>query len=136
MKNDLLMRFILGGGAVMVSYLIIVISPWAILGGIFAAFPAVMITAVLMAGITKGTKNAANIANGSIYGMIGGVICAATVWVVLNVSHIWTLSMILGLLVWLGSSLMISSFRDRFNGVRIRRGRIITIYESWLRHDK
>ena len=43
--KDLIIRFVLGGAAVMLSYLVTVISPWEILAGIFAAFPAVMITA-------------------------------------------------------------------------------------------
>jgi uncharacterized membrane protein (GlpM family) len=118
MYKDLLIRFILGGAAVMVSYLITVISPWKILAGIFAAFPAVMITAVLMVGIASGSKNAAKIANGSVFGMIGGVVCVATVWTVLQVSSNWTLSIVLGLLCWLGSSIIISTFRDKLKGSR------------------
>ncbi|MGG3466831.1 DUF3147 family protein [Neobacillus pocheonensis] len=136
MNKDLLLRFLLGGTAVMASYLIIVISPWEILGGIFAAFPAVMITAVLMAGISSGTKNAAKIANGSVYGMIGGVICATTVLLFLKLSHNWTLSMIVGLLFWLGSSVMVSSLRERLKGIKIKRGSLIMVSESRLRHHK
>ncbi len=118
MYKDLLIRFILGGAAVMVSYLITVISPWKILAGIFAAFPAVMITAVLMVGIASGSKNAAKIANGSVFGMIGGVVCVATVWTILQVSRNWTLSIVLGLLFWLGSSIVISTFKDKFKNSR------------------
>ncbi|MFJ5760683.1 DUF3147 family protein [Neobacillus sp. NPDC093182] len=118
MYKDLLIRFILGGAAVMVSYLITVISPWKILAGIFAAFPAVMITAVLMVGIASGSKNAAKIANGSVFGMIGGVVCVATVWTVLQVSSNWTLSIVLGLLFWLGSSIIVSTFRDNLKNKR------------------
>lgn len=118
MYKDLLIRFILGGAAVMVSYLITVISPWKILAGIFAAFPAVMITAVLMVGIASGSKNAAKIANGSVFGMIGGVVCVATVWIVLLVIGNWTLSIVLGLLFWLGSSIIVSSFRDKLKNGR------------------
>jgi uncharacterized membrane protein (GlpM family) len=118
MYKDLLIRFILGGAAVMVSYLITVMSPWKILAGIFAAFPAVMITAVLMVGIASGSKNAAKIANGSVFGMIGGVVCVATVWTVLQVSGNWTLSIVLGLLFWLGSSIIVSSFRDKLKNGR------------------
>ncbi|MFS0776789.1 DUF3147 family protein [Neobacillus sp. 3P2-tot-E-2] len=118
MYKDLLIRFILGGSAVMVSYLITVISPWKILAGIFAAFPAVMITAVLMVGIASGSKKAAKIANGSVFGMIGGVVCVATVWTVLQVSGNWTLSIVLGLLFWLGSSIVVSTFRDKLKNSR------------------
>jgi uncharacterized membrane protein (GlpM family) len=118
MYKDLLIRFFLGGAAVMVSYLITVMAPWKILAGIFAAFPAVMITAVLMVGIASGSKNAAKIANGSVFGMIGGVVCVATVWTVLQVSGNWTLSIVLGLLFWLGSSIIVSTFRDKLKDIR------------------
>jgi hypothetical protein len=118
MYKDLLIRFILGGAAVMVSYLITIISPWKILAGIFAAFPAVMITAVLMVGIASGSKQAAKIANGSVFGMIGGVVCVATVWTVLQVSANWALSIVLGLVFWLGSSIFISTLRDKIKNSR------------------
>lgn len=113
MNKDLFMRFLLGGGAVAVSYMITVIAPWKILGGIFAAFPAVMITAVLMGGIAAGAKSAAKIANGSVFGMIGGVFCAATVWIVLNSTNNWLLSIILGLILWLVSSIIVASVKER-----------------------
>lgn len=122
MNKDLLIRFILGGGAVMISYLITIISPWKILAGIFAAFPAVMITAVLMMGISSGSKNAAKVANGSVYGMIGGVICVAIVWLVLELTSNWTLSVILGTISWLVSSILVSSLREWVKGIRIQRG--------------
>lgn len=113
-----MIRFTLGGTAVMVSYLITVISPWKILAGIFAAFPAVMITAVLMVGIASGSKKAAKIANGSVFGMIGGVVCVATVWTVLQVNGNWSLSILLGLLLWLICSIIVSSLRDKLRNVR------------------
>lgn len=118
MYKDLLIRFILGGAAVMASYMITVISPWKILAGIFAAFPAVMITAVLMVGIASGSNKAAKIANGSVFGMIGGVVCVATVWTVLQVSGNWALSIVLGLLLWLTSSIIVSLLRDKLKNVR------------------
>jgi uncharacterized membrane protein (GlpM family) len=120
MNKDLLLRFLLGGAAVMASYLIIVVSPWEILGGIFAAFPAVMITAVLMTGVKSGTKNAAKIANGSVYGMIGGIICAATVYLFLKWSHNWGLSMLVGLLFWLVSSVLVSTLKERLAPIKIK----------------
>jgi hypothetical protein len=112
-KQDLFMRFILGGAAVSLSYLITVISPWKILAGIFAAFPAVMLTAVIMVGITAGTMKAANIAKGSVYGMIGGIVCVTTVLLVLESTNNWGLSIVTGVLAWLGSSLAISSLKER-----------------------
>lgn len=120
MYKDLLIRFVLGGAAVMISYLVTVISPWKILAGIFAAFPAVMITAVLMVGITSGSIKASKIASGSVYGMIGGVVCVAAVWIFLKETNNWALSIVLGLLFWLGSSIMVSSIRDLKN-IRMKR---------------
>ncbi|MCQ6275261.1 DUF3147 family protein [Bacillus sp. V3B] len=118
--KDLIIRFLLGGAAVMISYLVTVISPWKILAGIFAAFPAVMITAVLMMGIVAGSKNAAKVANGSVFGMIGGVFCVATVWFVLNVSGNWLLSIALGIVLWLVSSIVVSVLRDRIKSLRVQ----------------
>ncbi len=112
-KQDLLMRFILGGAAVSLSYIITVFSPWKILAGIFAAFPAVMLTAIIMVGIASGTKKAANIAKGSVYGMMGGIVCVATVLLTLETTGKWLFSITLGLIFWLVSSLGISSLRER-----------------------
>lgn len=112
-KQDLFIRFLLGGTAVSLSYLITVVSPWKILAGIFAAFPAVMLTAVIMVGIASGTKKATNIARGSVYGMMGGIICVITVLVTLQATSNWILSITLGLLSWLTSSVAISSLRER-----------------------
>lgn len=125
MNKDLLIRFILGGAAVMVSYLVTVISPWKILAGMFAAFPAVMITAVIMMGVVSGSKNAAKVANGSVYGMMGGVVCVATVLFVLQVSGNWILSIFLGLVLWLASSVLISVLRERLKDISIRHARPI-----------
>lgn len=115
MNKDLMMRFILGGAAVAMSYLITVISPWKILGGIFATFPAVMITAVLMGGITAGTVSAAKIANGSVFGMIGGAFCALTVWLMLSVTKHWILSIVVGLIVWLLSSILVAWIKEKMS---------------------
>lgn len=120
-KKDLMIRFILGGTAVMLSYIVTMVSPWEILAGIFAAFPAVMITAVLMMGVTSGSKHAAQVANGSVYGMIGGVVCVVTVWLGLKMSDQWFFSVCLGLVFWLGSSIMVSRLRGHVKRLMISR---------------
>ena len=112
-KQDLFIRFLLGGTAVSLSYLITIISPWKMLAGIFAAFPAVMLTAVIMVGIASGTKKATNIAKGSVYGMMGGIICVITVLLTLQSTSNWLLSITMGLLSWLTSSIAISTLRER-----------------------
>lgn len=110
---DLLIRFLMGGTAVMLSYLITVFSPWKMLAGIFAAFPAVLLTAILMVGIASGSNKASSIAKGSVFGMIGGVVCVITVLITLQLSKDWILSIFLGLVFWLGSSIAISSLKDK-----------------------
>ncbi|MDE3837803.1 hypothetical protein C0966_00070 [Bacillus methanolicus] len=119
-KKDLIIRFLLGGTAVMLSYLVTIISPWKLLSGIFAAFPAVMLTAVFMMGISSGSKKAAKIAQGSVYGMIGGVVCVATVLAVLKASNNWVLSIFAGLLLWLISSIFISTLREQIKNFSIK----------------
>lgn len=110
---DLVLRFLLGGTAVMVSYLVTVLSPWKILAGIFAAFPAVMLTAVLMMGLASGSMKAAKIAKGSVFGMMGGVVCVITVFLSLQLTHQWIFSIVLGLILWLISSIAISGFKEK-----------------------
>lgn len=112
---DLLIRFIMGGAAVMLSYLVAVMSPWKILAGIFATFPAVMVTAVLMVGIATGSKSAANVAKGSVFGMIGGVVCVITVLLSLQMTQNWLLSIVMGLIFWLCSSTAVSVLKDAMN---------------------
>jgi hypothetical protein len=119
-KKDLIIRFLLGGTAVMLSYLVTIISPWKLLSGIFAAFPAVMLTAVFMMGISSGSKKAAKIAQGSVYGMIGGVVCVATVLAVLKASNNWVLSIFAGLLLWFISSIFISTLREQIKNFSIK----------------
>ena len=136
--KDLLIRFVLGGVAVALSYLVTVISPWEILAGIFAAFPAVMITAVLMMGIISGSESAAKVANGSVFGMIGCVVCVATVWSVLTFTNNWILSIILGLLFWFGSSVMVSNIRDHIKNTGTTRSThaVGTFREPQVRQHK
>ncbi len=110
---DYLIRFLLGGTAVMVSYLITIFSPWKLLAGIFAAFPAVMLTAVLMVGLASGSKKASNTAKGSVFGQMGGVVCVITVLTTLQMTNNWALSILLGLVLWLGSSVAISALKEK-----------------------
>ncbi|MDP4083319.1 MAG: DUF3147 family protein [Bacillota bacterium] len=122
---DLLIRFLVGGTAVMLSYLVTIISPWKLMAGIFAAFPAVMITAILMVGIASGSKKAATIARGSVYGMVGGIVCVVTVLMVLEMSGNWFLSIIAGLVLWLGSSTAIYAFKDVLKNKEVKKSLVI-----------
>ena len=134
--KDLLIRFILGGGAVALSYLVTIVSPWEMLSGIFAAFPAVMITAVLMVGLSSGSKNAAIVANGSVFGMMGCVVCVATVWSVLKITGNWPLSIVLGLIFWLGSAMLIAKVKERLANVSVRRTKNVVVPKVQVRSTK
>jgi hypothetical protein len=79
-----------------------------------------MLTAVIMVGIAAGTKKATNIAKGSVYGMIGGMVCVTTVLLVLETTNNWSFSIIIGLLAWLGSSIAISTLKERALNKAIR----------------
>lgn len=104
--KDLLLRFILGGAAVAVCYLLVQLIPWKSFSGIFAAFPAVMVAAVTMAGVSEGSKQAADIALGATAGMMGCTICVITATVVMTNMHNWGLALILSLLAWFISSML------------------------------
>ena len=97
-----------------------------------------MITAVLMMGVVAGSKNAAKVANGSVFGMIGGVFCVATVWFVLTVTGNWLLSIGLGLVLWLVSSIAVSVLRDRIENIGIHpiKNRWGLFHEPHVKNDK
>ncbi|MFB9324878.1 DUF3147 family protein [Paenibacillus aurantiacus] len=109
--SELLLRFILGGLAVVLSYVASVLLPWKALGGIFAAFPAVMIVAVLMMGISQGSDKAAAVARGSVYGMTGCAACVLTVLYALRTTGLWWFSLLLGVTVWFLSAMAIYKVR-------------------------
>ncbi|WP_214627574.1 DUF3147 family protein [Paenibacillus agaridevorans] len=111
--KDFLLRFLIGGIAVALSYVASILLPWETLGGIFAAFPAVMVVAVLMVGISQGSGKASEIAKGSVFGMTGCAICVVTVLYALRLTGSWWLSLLLGLVSWFIGALTIFELRKR-----------------------
>ncbi|PZD96886.1 hypothetical protein DNH61_05050 [Paenibacillus sambharensis] len=111
-SKDLILRFVLGGLAVMLSYLVSVVLPWKLLAGMFAAFPAVMVTAVMVVGQENGSRKAAQIAQGAFYGMLGCAVCVLTVLVFLNWRPYWWLSILFGIVLWFGSAVVIARMKD------------------------
>lgn len=111
MKNsgvlwDLTLRFFLGGGAVAGCYLLLLILPWKSFAGIFAAFPAVLASAVIMSGWREGREAASQLAMGATAGMLGCTVCVAvTLWGLLaGIGWIWAI--LLSIPAWLISSLL------------------------------
>ncbi len=101
---DLTLRFFFGGLAVAGCYLLLAVIPWKTLAGAFAAFPAVMVAAVIMAGLEKGNKAAADVASGAVAGMIGGLFCVICTFLVLVMMNSLLTAVIFGLIMWLLSS--------------------------------
>lgn len=98
-------RFILGGSAVVASTLIARFLGGRI-GGIFAAFPAVYLAAILTIGIglpsEKILPTALNISKGALVGMLANIICAmAASWFIFRVG--WKKGLFYALNVWLVS---------------------------------
>jgi hypothetical protein len=105
--GELALRFLFGGIAVALSYVISVLSPWKELGGIFAAFPAVMTVAVMMTGRNDGSQKAAQIAEGAVYGMLGCAVCVFSVFTMMRLFHTWWPSIGVGLLCWYCSAILV-----------------------------
>jgi MFS family permease len=104
--RDLALRFILGGTAVAACFLFLQLLPWKAFAGIFAAFPAVMVAAVIMAGHFENSERAADIALGASAGMLGGVVCVLVASLSMQHLNQWGLSLAIALAAWFMSSLM------------------------------
>jgi membrane associated rhomboid family serine protease len=111
--DELALRFLFGGAAVALSYVISVLAPWKELGGIFAAFPAVMAVAVMMTGRKDGSKTAAQIAEGAVYGMLGCAVCVFSTFTMMRVFHTWWPSIGVGLLCWYLSAILVFKLVER-----------------------
>lgn len=104
--RDLALRFVLGGSAVAACYILLQVIPSKALAGIFAAFPAVMVAAVIMAGVFDSSRQAADVAFGATAGMMGGTVCVLTSTVAMAYLNNWALALSIGTLAWFISSVV------------------------------
>lgn len=102
--RDLGLRFVFGGLAVAACYVVLQLVPSKSFAGIFAAFPAVMAAAVIMAGHFGNSEQAADIALGASAGMLGCTICVLTATFCMEHLGKWGLSLGISLVVWFFSS--------------------------------
>ncbi|KKH47320.1 DUF3147 family protein [Methanosarcina sp. 1.H.A.2.2] len=102
--RDLGLRFIFGGLAVAACYVVLQLVPSKSFAGIFAAFPAVMAAAVIMAGHFGSSEQAADIALGASAGMLGCTMCVLTASFCMEHLNRWGLSLVIALVVWFVSS--------------------------------
>lgn len=105
--KELSVRFLIGGLAVTLSYVLAVGSPWRLLGGAFAAFPAVMISAIIITGLDEDSAQVGKVARGAVFGMLGGLVCVCATLLCLTSLSSWILSILFGLASWFIASLTI-----------------------------
>lgn len=103
------LRFFLGGLAVAACYIISVYSPVRLLGGVFAAFPAVMASAVSMAGVREGDRAAAEVARGAVAGMVGCAACVLAALHFITALSSWPLGLAVAVAVWFITALLINT---------------------------
>jgi hypothetical protein len=103
---DLILRFLFGGTAVAGCYILLLIVPWKSFAGIFAAFPAVLASAIIMTGYLEGRQAAAQLAMGATAGMLGCTVCVAVTWWGLLTGLGWIWSIAISIPAWLISSLL------------------------------
>ncbi len=94
----------------MMCYVISVYSPIKFIGGVFAAFPAVMVAAVSMAGLRDGDAEAADVARGAVSGMIGCTVCVIFALYLIRVLNSWPLGLAGAVLAWLPAALLSNVF--------------------------
>lgn len=118
--KDLGLRFFLGGFAVAACYIVLQLIPWKSFAGIFAAFPAVMTAAIIMAGAFEGSKHAADVALGATAGMMGCTVCVMTAYYCLTYYHNWLLAIGISLLTWVLSSAIFISLIQSLKKISAR----------------
>jgi len=104
---DYLIRFLVGGSILVLVYILSAVLPWKIMAGMFAAFPGVMAAAVILSGWRQGDTVAAETARGSVYGMVGGLVCVIITVLVLSLDGHWLLALAVGLASWLSASILL-----------------------------
>lgn len=108
--KDLLLRFVLGGSAVAICYIFLQLIPWKSFAGIFAAFPAVMVAAIIMAGVFEGSGHASEVALGAIAGMLGCTVCVVATSLSFYHLQKWGWAIVIGQIAWLISSVIFIKF--------------------------
>lgn len=112
--KDLTLRFLLGGGSVAACYILLQVIPWKSFAGIFAAFPAVMVAAVIMTGVFEGSRQAADVALGATAGMAGCTVCVLTAILCMIYLNNWAISLIIATIAWFFSSVVSIQFIQGF----------------------
>ncbi|RXA21853.1 DUF3147 family protein [Methanosarcina sp. MSH10X1] len=123
--RELAIRFAFGGTAVAACFILLQIIPSKSFAGVFIAFPAVMASAVIMAGYFGTSEQASDIALGTSAGMMGCTICVLTAVFCMEHLNRWGLSLVIAISVWFFSSYsatrLIQSLLEKIRGKRHQR---------------
>lgn len=115
--RDYAIRFLFGG---VVSVLAALISQWTTgrIGGIFTAFPAILLASLTIIGEQDGQRASEEDARGGVVGAIGLVIAAIVLSVTLG--HMAdALSLLISLVVWLVCSIVLYWFTFNAGWLRV-----------------
>jgi hypothetical protein len=102
--RDLGLRFVFGGASVAICFIMLQLIPSKSFAGIFAAFPAVMVASLIMAGHFGNSEQASDIALGASAGMLGCIFCVLTANFCMEHLESWCLSLVVALSIWFFSS--------------------------------
>ncbi|MGV3112096.1 DUF3147 family protein [Staphylococcus pettenkoferi] len=105
--KSLVIKFVLGGAAVALSYIISMVIPWREFGGIFATFPAVYLVSMYLSGYEFGDKVAMHVSRGVVFGMIGVLANILVTWIMLTYTGMWLLSIIVGFIAWFVTAMIV-----------------------------
>ncbi|MCL4439676.1 MAG: DUF3147 family protein [Firmicutes bacterium] len=100
--SGILIRFILGGGAVAASYVLArrLGGRW---GGIFAAFPAVYIAAIVAVAVgisaKEGLPLTLQVSRGALVGMVSNIVCAIAAYLIIRQQG-WKKGLTFALAIW------------------------------------
>jgi hypothetical protein len=106
---DLLIRFVVGGTILVVVYVMAMLMPWRSIAGVFAAFPGVMSSAVGLTGWRQDSLAAAEVAKGSVLGMLGGLVCVLATLATLTFIKLWWVGLMVGILAWFAASFLLNA---------------------------
>jgi len=104
--KDLTLRFFLGGISIAACYIVLQLIPCKSFAGIFAAFPAVMVASVIMAGFFDSSSHASDVALGATAGMAGCTVCVITAYYWMTNYGSWGIAIAVSLFTWLLSSVV------------------------------
>ncbi|PTE68828.1 hypothetical protein BUY46_05910 [Staphylococcus devriesei] len=116
-----LIKFLVGGLAVTLSYIISVVLPWKELGGVFATLPAVFLVSLFITGMQHGNVIAKHVSIGAVFGMTGVLFSILATWGMLYYTNQWLLSIVVGFIVWFVSAVIIFEMVELIS--HLRRGK-------------